>query len=181
MTSAVNEVGAVLAALAQRFGDIDFAAAPLIERDEAAKRQMCIRVAPDRLIEVMRFLYDDDRCRFDMLADVTCVDYYDMPDARDRYGVTYTLLSTTIGHRLWVKCFVNDPSPAVPSVTCIWKGADWPEREVWDLFGVRFEGHPDLRRIMTWEGFESHPLRKDYPLRGRGERENFERVERDSA
>ena len=66
-------------------------------------------------------------------------------------------------------------------MTGIWKGADWLEREVWDMFGVRFTGHPDLRRILTWEGFKAHPLRKDYPLRGRGEREDFERLTPQSA
>ena len=132
-------------------------------------------------MEVMQFLYDDRRCRFEQMCDITCVDYLHFPQARDRYGVTYSLLSITKGHRLWVKCFVNDPSPEVPSVTSIWKGADWLEREVYDLFGVRFVGHPDLRRIVTWEGFEAHPLRKDYPLHGRGERENFKVVARDGA
>jgi len=80
-----------------------------------------------------------------------------------------------------VKCFVNDPEPVVPSVTSIWKGANWQEREVWDMFGVRFEGHPDLRRILLWEGFGSHPLRKDYPPQGLGERANYEILGPDSA
>jgi NADH-quinone oxidoreductase subunit C len=95
--------------------------------------------------------------------------------------VIYSLLSITKGHRLWVKCFANDSSPEVPSVVSIWKGANWLEREVWDMFGVRFTGHPDLRRILTWEAFEAHPLRKDYPLQGRGEREDFARITRESA
>ncbi len=150
-------------------------------RDHKEDEQVCVRVARDRLIEVMRFLREDDRCRFEQLCDLTCVDYLNFPKARDRFGVTYSLLSITKGHRLWVKCFVNDPDPEVPSITDIWWGADWMEREVYDMFGVRFAGHPDLRRILTWEGFEAHPLRKDYPLRGRGEREDFERVTRDSA
>ena len=115
------------------------------------------------------------------MCDLTCVHYLNFPKARVRYGVTYSLLSISKGHRLWVKCFANDPSPEVPSVTSIWKGADWLEREVYDLFGVRFAGHPDLRRIMTWEGFEAHPLRKDYQLHGRGERENFDVVAGDDA
>ena len=103
------------------------------------------------------------------------------PKARDRFGVVYSLLSVSKGHRLWAKCFVNDPDPEVPSVTGIWWGADWLEREVYDMFGVRFSGHPDLRRILTWDGFEAHPLRKDYPLRGRGERQDFEVIHRDDA
>lgn len=95
--------------------------------------------------------------------------------------MTYSLLSLSLEQRIWAKCFVNDPNPEAPSVTGIWRGAEWMEREVYDLFGVRFTGHPDLRRIMTWEGFAAHPLRKDYPLRGRGERETFEIVTTESA
>ena len=171
----------VVDVLVARFPDVDFAPAPLIPRDRKEDEQLCVHVRPDRLLQVMRFLRDDERCRFEQLCDLTCVDYLDFPQARDRYGVLYSLLSISLGHRLWVKCFVNDPDPEVLSVTGIWKGADWPEREVYDLFGVRFPGHPDLRRIMTWEGFEAHPLRKDYPLHGLGEREDFRVVARDDA
>jgi NADH-quinone oxidoreductase subunit C len=171
----------VLEALRGQFPDIDVAPAPLLEREEKSQEQICIRVPADRLPEIMRFLHDDERCRFEQLCDLTCVDYLNFPRARDRFGVTYSLLSVSLGHRLWAKCFVNDPGPTVPSVVGIWKGAEWLEREVWDMFGVRFEGHPDLRRILTWEGFEAHPLRKDYPLRGRGEREDYQVIDRDSA
>lgn len=163
------------------FSDIDFAPAPLLARKDKQGEQMCVRIPPDRLVEVMRFLHDDERCRFEQLCDLTCVDYLDFPEARDRFAVVYSLLSISKGHRLWAKCFVNDPDPEVPSVTDVWRGANWLEREVYDLFGVRFAGHPDLRRIVTWEGFKAHPLRKDYPLRGRGEREDFEIVTRESA
>ena len=167
--------------LVARFPEIDFAAAPLMARRDEAKAQICVRVTTDRIEEVMRFLRDDAGCRFEQLCDLTCIDYLNFPKARERYGVIYSLLSISKGHRLWVKCFVNDPDPEVPTVTGIWKGADWLEREVFDMFGVRFAGHPDLRRILTWDGFKAHPLRKDYPLRGRGEREDFDVVTRDSA
>ena len=150
-------------------------------RDCKEDEQTCIHVAPDQLLDVMRFLYEDDRCRFEQLCDLTCVDYLNFPNARDRFGVTYCLLSVSLGHRLWLKCYTNDPNPEVPSVTDIWWGADWMEREVYDMFGVKFTGHPDLRRILTWEGFEAHPLRKDYPLHGRGEREDFKVVAREDA
>lgn len=171
----------IVEVLSERFPEVDFAPQPLLAGRDTSAEQMCVRVTPDRLVEVMRFLYEDERCRFEQLCDLTCVDYLNFPKARDRYGVTYALLSVSLGHRLWVKCFVNDPFPEVPSVVGIWKGANWLEREVWDMFGVRFVGHPDLRRILTWEGFGSHPLRKDYPLTGRGERENFEKTTRESA
>ena len=167
--------------LIEKFPGVDFAPAPLLQRENADDPQVCVRVTPRDLLEVMRFLYDDERCAFEQMCDLTCVDYLNFPKANDRYGVTYSLLSISKGHRIWVKCFVNDPAPEVPSVTSIWNGADWLEREVWDMFGVKFTGHPDLRRILTWETFGSHPLRKDYPLRGRGEREDFERLTRESS
>lgn len=140
-----------------------------------------LRVPADRLLDVMRFLRDDPRMRFNMLFELNGIDYLNFPKARDRYAVTYGLLSIANNRRLWIKCFVNDPDPAVPSVCSVWRGAEWMEREVYDMFGIRFDGHPDLRRILTWDGFESHPLRKDYPLRGRGERESYPVVTRDSA
>jgi NADH-quinone oxidoreductase subunit C len=110
---------------------------------------------------------------FDMLVDLTCVDYLHYRGATDRFGLVYLLADTRTNRRLTVRTFVNDPEPAVPSIVDLWQGADWLEREVWDLFGVRFEGHPDLRRIVLPEVFAAHPLRKDYPLQGRGERHNL--------
>jgi NADH-quinone oxidoreductase subunit C len=172
----------VIEALQERFPDIGFSPQPLLVRlDETGTGQTWVRVPPERLLDVMAFLRDDERTRFEQLVDLTCIDYLKFPDARDRFGVIYSLLSLTHEHRLWAKCFVNDPNPEVPSVTGLWKAADWMEREVYDMFGVRFAGHPDLRRILTWEGFPAYPLRKDYPLRGRGEREDYEVVTRESA
>ena len=112
-------------------------------------------------------------CGFDMLFELTAVDYLHYPDATDRYGVVYGLLNTETGERLIVKTHVNDPDPRLSSVVPLWAGANWLEREVFDMFGVRFDGHPDLRRVLMPEEFAEHPLRKDYPLRGRGERHNF--------
>jgi NADH-quinone oxidoreductase subunit C len=176
-----DPVNPIVDCLSARFPDIDFAPAPLMAGRTTEQEQMAVRVPPERLLEVMRFLYDDERCRFEQMCDLTCIDYLNFPKAQDRYGVTYSLLSISKGHRLWVKCLVNDPDPEVPSVTSIWRGADWLEREVYDMFGIRFTGHPDLRRILTWEGFPAHPLRKDYPLHGRKERENYSVVPRDGA
>ena len=171
----------VIDVLTQRFADIAFTPAPLLASEKVTTDQIYVRIPPDRLIEVMTFLRDDLRTRFEQLAELTCVDYLYYPNALDRYGVTYGLLSLTHNHRLWAKCFVNDPEPSVPSVTNIWPGANWLEREVFDMFGVRFTGHPNLRRILTWDGYTAYPLRKDYPLRGTGEREDYVVVTRESA
>jgi len=110
---------------------------------------------------------------FDALAELTAVDYLNYRDATDRFGVVYGLLNTTTGERVFVKTLLNEPELTVPSVYSLWKGADWMEREVFDMYGIVFEGHPDLRRILMPEEYTSFPLRKDYPLRGRGERHNF--------
>ena len=130
-----------------------------------------IAVPAARLFEILAFLKNEQH--FDMLAEVTAVDYLEYEGAKDRFGVVYVLVSTTSGERLIIKTFVNDPEPLLPSVYSLWKSADWLEREVYDMFGIRFSGHPDLRRILTPDEFTAYPLRKDYPLKGRGERHNF--------
>ncbi|OAI47469.1 NADH dehydrogenase [Planctomycetaceae bacterium SCGC AG-212-F19] len=110
---------------------------------------------------------------FDLLVDLTAADYLHYPDAKDRFGVIYALTNTTTGERLFVKVFLNEPDLTLPTAFPLWKGADWMEREVFDMFGIVFAGHPNLRRILMPEEFTAHPLRKDYPLRGKGERHNF--------
>jgi NADH-quinone oxidoreductase subunit C len=110
---------------------------------------------------------------FDMLIDLTAVDYLEYEGATDRFGVLYMLLNVTSGERLIVRTAVNMPDPKLPTVYSLWRSCDWLEREVFDMFGIVFEGHPDLRRILMPEEFTSFPLRKDYPLKGRGERHNF--------
>ena len=124
-----------------------------------------------KLFEVLAFLKNEQN--FDMLAEVTAVDYLEYEGAKDRFGVVYVIVCTKSGERLVIKTFVNDPEPLLPSVYSLWKSADWLEREVYDMFGIRFSGHPDLRRILTPDEFTAYPLRKDYPLKGRGERHNF--------
>ena len=114
-----------------------------------------------------------DRFGFDLLVDVTCVDYLQYRGATDRFGLVYLLANTATNERLTVRVMLNEPDLVVRSVVSLWEGANWLEREVYDMFGIRFEGHPDLRRILLPEEFTSYPLRKDYPLQGRGERHNF--------
>ncbi len=129
-------------------------------------------VVPREIVfDTLRVLKED--LGFDMLIDVTCVDYLAYRGAPGRFGLVYLLLNTESGERLAVRTFVDDPNPVVPTAVPLWEGANWLEREVWDLFGIRFEGHPDLRRIVLPEQFTTHPLRKDYPLQGRGERHNL--------
>jgi NADH-quinone oxidoreductase subunit C len=125
----------------------------------------------DELYAVLEFLRD--RRGFDLLVDITCVDYANYRGAEDRFGLVYLLANTRTNERITVRAFVNEPDLRVPSVVPLWEGANWLEREVWDMFGVRFDGHPDLRRILLPDEFTAHPLRKDYPLQGRGERHNF--------
>ncbi|HEY7328889.1 MAG TPA: NADH-quinone oxidoreductase subunit C [Gemmataceae bacterium] len=128
-------------------------------------------VPAERVYAVLEFL--KQQCGFDLLSELGGADYLQFPNARDRYGVWYVLVNTATAVRLIVKTFANDPEPTVPSVFALWKGADWMEREVYDMYGVVFDGHPDLRRILMPDEFTAFPLRKDYPMRGRGERHNF--------
>jgi len=110
---------------------------------------------------------------FNMLIDLTAVDWLEYEGAVDRFSVVYLLLNMDSGERLIVRTAVNLPTPTLLSVYALWRGADWMEREVFDMFGITFTGHPDLRRILMPEEFDAFPLRKDYPLKGRGERHNF--------
>jgi NADH-quinone oxidoreductase subunit C len=155
---------AIYALLRQRFGADSFTTSEF--RDN--RRIIVPATALRAFMECLK-----GECGFDMLAELTAADYLRYPDARDRFGVIYVLLNTTTGVRLIVKTFVNEPDPTVPSMWALWRGADWLEREVYDMFGIVFEGHPDLRRILMPEEFTAYPLRKDYPLRGRGERHNL--------
>ncbi len=128
-------------------------------------------VPADRLLDVMATLKSAGA---DFLFEITAVDYLEYEGAGpDRFAVVYGVCSTESGERLIVKTFVNDPDPELPSVYELWKAADWLEREVFDMYGIRFRGHPDLRRVLCPDEFTSFPLRKDYPLKGRGERHNF--------
>lgn len=129
-------------------------------------------VAPaDSLFSIMQLLRDE--LKFDLLVDVTCVDYLHFREAEHRFGLVYLLASVESSARLTVRVYLDEPHLTVASVVPLWKGADWMEREVYDMFGILFEGHPDLRRILLPDDFTAFPLRKDYPLQGRGERHNF--------
>jgi NADH-quinone oxidoreductase subunit C len=180
--------------LKAKFPDIKFLAGEI--------RDMVTVVVPRQdIVRVCTFLRDDPALRYDMLAELNGVDYLNYPAATHRFAVNYGLTSISHNNRLWLKVFLDPEQPTAPktavrdeevikqgdpglkvdSVTGVWPGAEWLERETYDMFGIIFVGHPDLRRILTWNGFGSYPLRKDYPLRGVGEREDFKIVTREGA
>jgi len=146
---------------------------------ERFRDNLRIYVGPDRLIETLRLLRD--RGGFGLLAELGGTDYLKYPGESGsgrRFEVHYVLRKLETNARVVVKVDVDDPGPTLPTAVPLWLGADWMEREVYDMFGIHFEGHPDLRRILMPDEFAAFPLRKDYPLRGRGERHNFPRIER---
>lgn len=131
------------------------------------------------IYDALEFLRDDRG--FELLVDITCVDYLAFRDAEHRFGLVYLLTNVETNERVTVRCFLDEPNLAVPSVVLLWEGANWMEREVYDMFGIEFEGHPDLRRILLPDEFTAFPLRKDYPMQGRGERHNFPVLRRNMA
>jgi NADH-quinone oxidoreductase subunit C len=124
--------------------------------------QLIVTVPAERIVSVVTTLRDDPKFLFEQLIDVCGVDY---PDRPQRFEVVYALLSVSLNHRLRVKVATDEDTP-VPSVVAVYPSANWFERETWDLYGVFFADHPDLRRILTDYGFDGHPLRKDFPLTG---------------
>ncbi|WP_377808944.1 NADH-quinone oxidoreductase subunit C [Azospirillum sp. A29] len=124
--------------------------------------ELMVTVKRPAVLAVLTALRDDPDTRFEQLTDITAVDY---PDRAERFEVVYQLLSYTHNRRMRVKLATDEDTP-VPSAVSVFSAANWFEREAWDLFGVFFESHPDLRRILTDYGFEGHPFRKDFPLTG---------------
>jgi NADH-quinone oxidoreductase subunit C len=121
------------------------------------------------LLDALRFCRDEPGLAFDVLMDLTAADYLKYPGREDgpRFEVVYHLYSLTHNHRVRLKVRVDEDDAVVPSAVPLWPIANWLEREVWDMFGVRFAGHPDLRRLLMYEEFVGHPLRKDYPINRR--------------
>ena len=143
----------------------DFIAAALggaVEHVEVKLGELMVTCTPDDLVKVMKLLRNDSNCRFEMLIDVCGVDY---PEREKRFDVVYNLLSLKNNQRVRVKVATDEATP-VPSASSLFSAAGWFERETYDLYGVWFSDHPDLRRILTDYGFEGHPLRKDFPLTG---------------
>ena len=152
--------------------------------------QSTLILEPGDLHEVMAFLKDE--LDYGFLSDVFGIDYLNYPgEMPGRFAVGYNLICFDRDDRFFVKLFLDpsvptdgieeDPALWVDSVTDLWPGAEWLEREVFDMFGIRFRNHPDLRRILMWESYPAHPLRKDYPVTGRGEREQYRILDRTSS
>jgi NADH-quinone oxidoreductase subunit C len=150
--------------LKQRFGPDSFTTSEFRDNQR-------IYVSRERLFDTLQCLKEEGG--FDQLSELCAADYLNYPGARDRFGLWYILVNIATGERVVIKTFLNEPDISIASVFPLWKGADWMEREVYDMYGVVFVGHPELHRILMPEEFTSYPLRKDYPLRGRGERHNF--------
>jgi NADH-quinone oxidoreductase subunit C len=127
-----------------------------------ALNELTVAVRPEKIVEVARFLRDDPACRFVSFIDVTAVDF---PGREKRFDVIYHLLSPTLNTRIRLRVEAGETTQ-MPSLIGVFPGADWFEREAYDLYGVIFIGHPDMRRILTDYGFDGHPLRKDFPLTG---------------
>ena len=158
-------------------------------------------VPREDILRVCRWLRDEPGLKYDMLCELNGADYLNFPGAQHRFAVNYGLTSTEFNSRLWLKVFLDptldtapktaprdeelaekgDPGLKIDSVYPVWPGADWLEREAYDMLGIIFVGHPDLRRLLTWNGYGSYPLRKDYPLRGIGERDNYKIATREGA
>ena len=136
--------------------------ANLAERVQSINGQLVYRCVLDKLFETLVLLKNTETLNFSQLTDLTAVDY---PDRIQRFELVYQLLSIENNKRVRIICSIDD-GQIVPSITSIYKSAEWPEREVWDMYGLFFSDHPDLRRLLTDYGFEGHPLRKDFPLTG---------------
>ncbi len=121
-------------------------------------------IASSSLLQVATFLKEDPELQYNYLMDLTAVDYW---KRKPRFEVVYHFLSMANSFRLRLKVLVAEPEPKVDTLTSLWPGANWYEREVYDMFGIQFTGHPELRRILLYPEFEGHPLRKDYPIKRR--------------
>jgi NADH-quinone oxidoreductase subunit C len=125
--------------------------------------QVFVSLKKDKIVEICRYLHDDPDIYMEYLADLCGVDY---PEKRYRFEVVYNLYSLRHNHRLMLKAQLSEDDPYIDSVVEIWNGANWHEREACDMYGILFNNHPDLRRILMPEDWEGYPLRKDYPLKG---------------
>jgi len=133
-----------------------------IEEVSTPHGDLVLKVKPGQIVEVLNWLKEDEESFFDHFMDLTAVDYIGQ---EKRFEVVIHLLSIPKTQRIRIKSRLDGDDPVIPSITSVYPAANWFERECWDLYGIRFEGHPNLTRIMLYEGFKGHPLRKDYPIK----------------
>lgn len=131
-----------------------------------------ISIKKDNLLEVMQFLYNEPSLEYKHLSSISGIDYHNLSN-QERFGIIYHLNSYKYNDRIAIKVLLSEEELSIDSVYAIWKTADWQEREIYDLLGITFRHHPNLKRIFLPEDFKGHPLRKDYPLKGKGERQKF--------
>ncbi len=152
--------------MTETLGDFgSYIAAKILDKNGAvqvAHGELTLTIEPHRIVETLKLLRDDSKCQFEILIDICGVDY---PEREKRFEVVYHLLSPRLNQRVRVKISADETTP-VASVNGIFPAANWYEREAYDMFGIRFSGHPDLRRLLTDYGFQGYPLRKDFPLTG---------------
>lgn len=151
----------IVDSLVQRFGAA-ITAHSKAHADGTAAGNDWVTVDPAELLAVAAYLRDTPELAMQMPIDCTVVDY--LGHRTPRFEVLWHLYSVTHKHRLRIRVYPGDTAPEAPSLTALWPGFNWWEREAWDLYGVRFTGHPNLKRILMYDGFEGHPLRKDYPI-----------------
>lgn len=136
----------------------------VVKEVKVFRDETTIVVEASRIADVCRYLRDTPGLVYNFLSDISSVDYYPEYNRPERFGVSYHLLSMLYNRRLRVKAFVPEEEPELPTVTTVWPGANWLEREIFDLMGITFTGHPDMRRVLMPEDWNGHPLRRDYPL-----------------
>ncbi len=139
--------------------------ADAIVKEEIFRGDQQFTIRPEKLIEICEALHEDETLDVAMLKDITCVDWLGHAEAEHgRFEIVYNLYSYKHKYRFYLKVRLSEESPHIRTLVDLWAGANWMEREVWDLFGIVFDGHPDLTKILTPDELEGHPLRKDYPL-----------------
>jgi len=148
----------IIQKIKDRFGDA-------VLEDHNYREDQTVVLQKDKIAEVAQFIRDEPTLHLDFLMDLTAVDYMDRKP--QRFEVVYHFYSSDLNHRVRLKIPVDEEDCLVDSLVSLYKSANWFEREVWDLYGIKFKGHPNLKRILLYEGFKGHPLRKDYPINKR--------------
>jgi len=143
----------------------------------ALESENAVSVKSNKILKILEYCRTDENMKFNFLTDLTAVDFLEFKTS-ERFAVIYVLRNTESMEQLIIRAFLS-AQEEIDTVSDVWYSAEWLEREVWDLFGIKFKGHPNLKRILMPDDYEGHPLRKDYPLKGRGERDSFKIVQRD--